>query len=132
MHSASGVVGFGKVALDKEVNRKTDRLYVAPGFLEDADDTAKTILTLNLLGRATSPDGMIALFEADNHFKTFALERNPSFSANCNVLIALLYAPEPRKYVAQIYKAANFLCNLWYEGELEDKWVCYETYQSHS
>ncbi|KAF6222398.1 hypothetical protein HO133_001484 [Letharia lupina] len=104
------------------MDRKINRQYLAPKFLEDADDTAKTTLSLNLLGRATPPDRMIAIFEADHHCKTFAWERDPKFSANCNILNALLYAPKWGGYVAQIYKAANILCKLWYQGEVNDKW----------
>lgn len=67
---------------------------------------------------------MIAEFETDTYFKTYMTERNPSFSANCNVLCALLYGPDPNVYADQIFKAASFLCNSWWEGPLKDKWVC--------
>ncbi|MCJ1405109.1 hypothetical protein MMC11_008335 [Xylographa trunciseda] len=58
----------------------------APGLLSDADDTAKAILSLNLIGKSTSPARMIAEFETTALFKTYTTERNPSFSANCNNL----------------------------------------------
>ena len=66
---------------------------------------------------------MIAAFESEDHFKTFQIERNPSFSANCNILIALLFVSEPNKYAPQILKATVFLCDLWYNGDAKDKWV---------
>ena len=97
----------------------------APGFLEDADDTAKTILTLNLIGRPALPERMITAFENETHFKTFETERDPSFSANCNILNALLSVPEPNKYKDQILKATIFLCDWWYQGDTKDKWACF-------
>lgn len=66
---------------------------------------------------------MIAAFESEDHFKTFRIERNPSFSANCNILNALLFMSEPSKYAPQILKATVFLCDLWYNGDARDKWV---------
>ena len=92
--------------------------------MPDADDTAKTILTLQLLGRDTvSPEEMINAFSQTNHFRTYSAERTPSFSANCNVLKALLYTSEPDKYEDYISKAAEFLCNTWFSGTIKDKWV---------
>ena len=96
----------------------------APGMMEDADDTANTILSLNLLGRPVFPERMITAFETTTHFKTYQRERNPSFSANCNTLIALLSVPDPSKYSATIFKATSFLCDLWYNGDDTDKWAC--------
>ena len=94
-----------------------------PNLLPEADDTAKTILSLNLIGRSASVADMIAEFEADDHFKTYTRERNPSFSANCNVLCSLLYTADPDLYVGQISKAATFIRNCCWEGALKDKWV---------
>jgi hypothetical protein len=55
------------------------------------------------------------------------MERNPSLSANCNVLNALLITPEPEKYTTQIEKCTKFLCNQWWtsDSKIEDKWVRY-------
>ena len=96
----------------------------APSMMEDVDDTAKTILSFNLLGRPVFPERMIAVFETTTHFKTYERERNPGFSANCNILIALLSVPDPSKYSAPIFKATSFLCDLWYNGDATDKWAC--------
>ena len=92
-------------------------------MLEDADSTAKSILALKLLGYHASPDSMLATFDNGTHFKTYAAERNPSFSANCNILITLLWEQSPRKYMNEIVKALKFLCGLWYRGRVKDKWV---------
>ena len=94
----------------------------APGLLPDADDTAKTILALSLLGRSVSPDQMIAEFETESHFHTYKTERNASFSANCNVLDSLLHVHEPARYLSQIQKTASFLCDSWWAGIFKDKW----------
>lgn len=68
---------------------------------------------------------MLDRFEQETHFKTYDGERNPSFSANCNVLVALLSQPDPSAYQSQITKVLRFLINLWWDsdGWIEDKWV---------
>ncbi|KAF4628001.1 hypothetical protein G7Y89_g10156 [Cudoniella acicularis] len=88
----------------------------------DADDTAKAILTLNLLGIQMSAEAMISTFESRTHFKTYPGERTPSFSANCNVLNALLHASEPSCYSAQIWKTATFVCKSFMRSTIKDKW----------
>lgn len=95
----------------------------APGLLADADDTSKSLLTLSLLGRAVDPSQMVARFDMGTHFQTYAGERNASFSANCNVLSALLHLEAPSLYAAQIISAASFICGAWYTGSVNDKWV---------
>lgn len=69
---------------------------------------------------------MIKEYEAEEHFKTYAFERNPSFSANCNALNALL-SMESRlqDYRAQIEKVLLFLRRTWWEADrsINDKWV---------
>lgn len=96
-----------------------------PSVCADADDTAKAILVLNLLQQQVSPDAMLKAFEADHHFKTYPHERDPSFSANCNVLLALLHAENPSQYESQIEKASRFLHKHFRESpdlEVQDKW----------
>lgn len=96
-----------------------------PHVCADADDTAKTILVLNLLQQQVSPDAMLKAFETEHHFKTYPQERDPSFSANCNVLLALLHTNNPSQYAPQIEKATRFLHSHFRESELKvrDKWV---------
>ena len=84
---------------------------------------SKTILAFNLLGRPVFPERMIAAIETITHFKTYQRERNPSFIANCNTLIALLSVPDPSKHSAPIFKATSFICDLWYNGDATDKWA---------
>ncbi|KAI4203864.1 MAG: hypothetical protein LQ350_001486 [Teloschistes chrysophthalmus] len=95
----------------------------APDFLPDADDTAKSILMLNLCGHRVTPDQMLSHFKiSEGHVQTFFGERNASFSTNCHVLMALLNAPEPQRYSDQIERIAEYLCDCWSSGPVKDKW----------
>ena len=97
---------------------------LAPQVLPDADDTSKAILTLSLLGEQVSSEHMVSYFEMkEGHFKTYVGERNPSFSANCNVLMALLHNSELDKYLPQIESITRYLCQSWLSGTMTDKWV---------
>ena len=71
------------------------------------------------------PEKMIEEFESESHFKTYRLERDPSFSANANALLALLFQPKAFHFATQILKAARFLCDYWWksDNEISDKWV---------
>jgi hypothetical protein len=68
---------------------------------------------------------MIEHFETKTHFQTYASERDASFSANCNVLLALLHQHDASRHAAQILKAARCLCNYWWDTHdtPRDKWV---------
>jgi hypothetical protein len=93
-------------------------------MMQDADDTAKSLQTLYLLGRKNiGPESMISEFSNGECFKTYEAERNPSPSANCNVLKALLLSPNANDHAASIEKAVRFLCDVWFSGTLSDKWV---------
>ncbi|KAI3396865.1 hypothetical protein diail_11569 [Diaporthe ilicicola] len=96
----------------------------APLLEADADDTAKAILSMTLLGHLFSPEMMLETFEADKYFRTYNKERDPSFTANCNVLAALLCQPDPEQYDLQVLKAVIFLCDHWWssDGRIADKW----------
>ncbi|CAJ0544161.1 Ff.00g034780.m01.CDS01 [Fusarium sp. VM40] len=52
----------------------------------DVDDTAKGLLALSLLYQHVSPDAMIRVFEARDHFTTFGSERDPSLTSNLHHL----------------------------------------------
>jgi aphidicolan-16beta-ol synthase/syn-copalyl-diphosphate synthase len=68
---------------------------------------------------------MVEVFEGKAHFKTYSLERDPSFSANCNALLALLHRPNVLRFGGQIVKIVKFLCDYWWKsnGSITDKWV---------
>ncbi|KAI0882025.1 Copalyl diphosphate synthase [Annulohypoxylon maeteangense] len=104
----------------------------APHVGADVDDTAKGILCLGMLGNVVAPDQMIVAFEAENHFRTYPSERDPSFSANCNALMALIHQPDARPFAGQILKIVRFLCDTWWntDGRIKDKWNTNHLYPS--
>ncbi|KAK0631021.1 hypothetical protein B0T17DRAFT_637782 [Bombardia bombarda] len=101
----------------------------APGILPDADDTAKALATLLVLGKSNvNVDGLVHMFEAETHFITYPGERNASFSANCNVLVCLLMLQDSKPYLSQIVKATNFLVAHVFNGPVNEKWHKRELY----
>ncbi|KAF4621498.1 hypothetical protein G7Y89_g14576 [Cudoniella acicularis] len=94
----------------------------APGLLADSDDTAVSILVLSLGGRHHSVSKMVAEFAGPKHFHTYAKESNPSFTANCNVLLALLYCSNIHEYSSEIAKTVEFLTSTMENGIVFDKW----------
>ena len=104
--------------------RCANSFIIAPSVLSDADDTAKALLTLHLLGKAAKPDQMIDHFRTKNgHFRTYPAETDASFSANCNVLITLTRMPNVDDYGPSISSTATFLSETWWSGSTRDKWV---------
>ncbi|KAL9035594.1 MAG: hypothetical protein Q9214_006506, partial [Letrouitia sp. 1 TL-2023] len=103
-HSENGLVGW------------------TPDALDESDDTSNVIYVLNYLGRPTSPNAMIRRYESSDKFRCFAMERNPSPSANAHILKALLSAQKPRLYLDQIVKAATYICDCWWKSDASDKW----------
>ena len=87
--------------------------------------TAKSITALGSLGTSISVEPMVKYYEGEEYFKTYPYERDPSFSANCNILIALLNTPRPIEFRNQIKKIVRYLCKSWDKREvgLRDKWV---------
>ncbi|PLB51302.1 Ent-kaurene synthase [Aspergillus steynii IBT 23096] len=108
--------------LQQLFEKQNGLLGFAPGFLADADDTARTFLASTYLGSQLSPSALVKHFEAPDHFQTYRLERNPSFSANANILLALLRTSDPGVYTTQIKKAVRFILAGWNNGQLLDKW----------
>ncbi|KAK2051275.1 hypothetical protein LY76DRAFT_651418 [Colletotrichum caudatum] len=79
----------------------------------NADDTAKGLMALGLIGRHVAANKIIKVFKGRNHFTTFGSERDPSLTSNCHVLLALLKQPEISRYYPQILKTATFICDYW-------------------
>ncbi|KAF2450097.1 Ent-kaurene synthase [Karstenula rhodostoma CBS 690.94] len=94
----------------------------APGVMSDADDTARALMALQLLRQPVDYDPMIEKFEGQTHFRTYEMERNPSFSANCNVLLALLYSDDVDQHATQILKTLRFVLHQFEENRTHDKW----------
>jgi len=105
------------------------KLIADPSVSPDADDTAKALTALALLGYPASCDSLLEKFEVESHFRCFPFEQSPSFSANCNVLLAFLHAPEPSQYLSQILKCVRYICYEWWNTDeaIKDKWVCRPT-----
>ncbi|KAF7916074.1 hypothetical protein EAE99_009827 [Botrytis elliptica] len=95
---------------------------IAEAMLSDADDTAKSLLALYLCGEFASPGPLLSRFGSKGYLQTYLGERNSSFSANCNVLKALLHSPNPCEYQSWICSITNFLSDSWWKGEIKDKW----------
>ena len=109
----------------------------APYVVPDADNTARSLSVLALLGRNSSLQGLNDHYETREYFKTHTHDRNPSFRTNCLVLKALLdlvsgnskQTPdrvlENSKQMMQIEKMVTFLCNCWWttNGRIEDQSV---------
>lgn len=108
--------------LTRTMQLKDGTTGFAPGVLSDADDTARTLMTLQLLKRPTNFAPMIQQFESQDHFRTYEMERNPSFSANCNVLLALLHLDDVDQYAAQVSKTLTFVLQKFEHDDVWDKW----------
>ena len=65
-------------------------------------------------------------FDSEDCLKTYRFERNPSVSANCNALLALiLEQTSSSSRIKTIERVVSFVCERWTSanGWLEDKWV---------
>ena len=123
LQAQQGILGFGTILLHP-APMQTNESCTAPSTIPDADDTAKTLLTLSLLGKPARVEQMIDHFRAKTgYFRTYLTERDASFSANCNALQAILYTSDVGKYNQVISETSTFLCESWFTGAAKDKWV---------
>jgi len=97
-------------------------------MLPDADDTAVSTLVLNQTNRTYSPSSMVSEFATAENFRTYAFESNPSFSANCNIILALLSSSSTNKYSSHLNKAIKYLVGSAELGIITDKWNTSENY----
>ncbi|KIL86303.1 ent-kaur-16-ene synthase [Fusarium avenaceum] len=116
LHGLSGI-------LDTAFQNEKGIIGFAP-HTADVDDTAKGLLAFSLLVQHVSPDAMIKVFEARDHFTTFGSERDPSLTSNLHVLLSLLNQPNRSHYHSQILKSALFVCRWWWNSDsiIKDKW----------
>ncbi|KAI1373133.1 Ent-kaurene synthase [Hypoxylon crocopeplum] len=123
---SSAIAGF----LETSLREQKGIVGFAPWSLPDADDTAKTAMALFYLGRRpeTYIEALINSFETTDHFRTYLAERNPSISANINVLSCLLVLEDPTPYVSQIAKSASFVCGRVIVGDVKEKWHRHKLY----
>ncbi|KAI1320899.1 Ent-kaurene synthase [Xylariaceae sp. FL0255] len=108
--TGNGVVGFSRSSLP------------------DSDDTAKALLAMHYLGSDHSVEPLIQFFEAEDHFRTYQGERNPSFSANCNVLGALLTLGDPNRHAQQVMKVIKFIYSKFVSDTILEKWHLHKLY----
>ena len=75
----------------------------------------------------TATEAMIDTFFTPTHFRTYAGERNASFSANCNALLALLHCGDAARWGREIGVVVGFLCGEWWGSDwgVVDKWVSF-------
>lgn len=111
-----------RVFLKTITSQQSGLIGWAPGILPDADDTARVLMTINFLGDQVDFSPMVTSFRSHPCFKTYEMERNPSLSANCNVLLALITSESPAAYIEDIEIVLDYLLKLWKEGDLSDKW----------
>ncbi|KAI0107056.1 terpene synthase family protein [Nemania sp. FL0031] len=108
----------------------------APNVVSDVDDTARGLLALATLRLSKIEDAdiepMIKQFQVDDHFRTYPFERGPSFTANCNALLAILHVRNPQRFSREIVKIVRFLSTHWWEcdGDIRDKWNLCPLYPS--
>lgn len=124
---------LGSKSLETAATYLEDRLKLQSGVTEfaryveaNADNTAKTISTLCVLGQAISPHSLNVRHEARQYFKTCTHERIVNFSTNCHILKALLdLLPGNSEQMYQIETTVRFLCNCWWttNGMIEDQLV---------
>lgn len=82
------------------------------------------MLTLSLLGQQVGLGPLVKCFKSKNgHFCIYLGERDASFSANCDILRALLQICDDINYEKDRSNLLDFLCELWWRGAIEDKWV---------
>ncbi|KAI1459354.1 terpene synthase family protein [Annulohypoxylon moriforme] len=79
----------------------------------DVDDTARALISMGLMisdSRELNIEPMINRFATKTHYRTYPFERNPSFTANCNVLLALLRHGSMPRHIPEVIKN---LCPLY-------------------
>ncbi len=127
-HRDLGVKTLGKAVtyLEDYLRIESGVTGSAPHVESDADNTARAISALRLLGQPTSQHSLIIQYGTRQYFKTNTQDRFPSFSTNCHALKALLDSlPGDSEQMSQIEKTVKFLCNCWWTttGPIEDESV---------
>ncbi|CAJ2500664.1 Uu.00g035170.m01.CDS01 [Anthostomella pinea] len=99
-------------------------LGLAPLVEPDADDTAKGLIAMAYLGRNISPERLISTYRVGDHFQTYAAERVPSITTNCNALMAICLSPQAEDHESVIIATTQFLCQNWRQdmNQFRDKW----------
>ncbi|CAG8953632.1 hypothetical protein HYFRA_00010091 [Hymenoscyphus fraxineus] len=109
-----------------EISRQCSEGLVgfAPGIEPDLDDSSKASIIFSALGKPGFTASIVEHFDSPECLKTYQEERNPSLSANCNALLAILLdsTTYPSKQVT-IEKLVKYICLKSQQSDsLEDKW----------
>lgn len=76
------------------------------------------------MGQRADIKSLIAHFRLGTaHFRTYPDKRDASFSASCNALRAMLEASDIDAHLLDIESTLEYLCESWWNGHFEDKWV---------
>ncbi|KAI4199737.1 MAG: hypothetical protein LQ348_001827 [Seirophora lacunosa] len=109
--------------LQKHYTAQNGLVGFAPLIQADADDSSRVAICLSFLGYQVETKPQVVHFRSDlTHFHTYINERDASFSANCNVLRAMLESGDFHDHFTRIEIASQYLCELWWNGRMEDKW----------
>ncbi|KAI6361816.1 hypothetical protein MCOR25_006382 [Pyricularia grisea] len=102
--------------LDRAFEAGSDAVGFVPNIMVDADETAKMLSLINRFGIAKSAANLVQDYETGSH-------RDTSFSANCNILLALLHQPNAVEYIDQIAKLLEVICTFWWKSNwpMQDK-----------
>ncbi|KAK4174302.1 hypothetical protein QBC36DRAFT_43293 [Triangularia setosa] len=124
-----GVSNLGRIGqtLTEAFEAGSGFIGFAEGMELDADDTAKGITALNLIGLSTPASKLVTLVDRKTkevHFRTYAGERDASITTNCNCLTALSASPDASQHVDIIEMALRYLCSKWNTDPIgiRDKW----------
>lgn len=96
--------------------------YTSQGMVPDGDETAVILKVLHTHGFAVSPR-VLKLFEAEEYFFCFPLERNQSVSTNAHILDALKACGAFPERAGMLKKAVDYLAASQIDGRYwRDKW----------
>ncbi|KAI0110357.1 hypothetical protein GGR51DRAFT_569644 [Nemania sp. FL0031] len=118
-----------RIKIDRMRNKTQESitdLYYSPSLEFNLDSTARGILVMGFLGQPVGVGKMLEKFATGGHFRTYAKDREPSLSATCYAIMAILCQKDASMYAPRIKEAMKFICDIWWNsdrGLAEDKSV---------
>lgn len=96
--------------------------FTESGMVPDSDDTAVALMVLRAAGHPVDSE-VLGLFEGEDHFFCYPLERNPSLGANAGVLEALRLYESTADRRRMVVKLTHYLGKSRIDGRhWMDKW----------
>ena len=79
----------------------------------------------SLIGKPGFSSALVEAFDNSDHLRTYKSERDPSFTANCNGLLAILLDSSRSTETPKIVELSKFLFGIWWKTDKlpDDKWV---------